>query len=73
MIDVVESISSGDLHDYRRMLRKLATLAASTTFSAMSTKRTAWPPSRSPFDVKKVRKLAEHPTDASLPDFVHSK
>ena len=73
MIDVVESISSGDLHDYRRMLRKLATLAASATFSTTSTKRTAWSPSRSPFDVKKVRKLAEHPTDASLPDFMHTK
>ena len=68
MIDMVESISADDVDDHKMILRKLRALAANTAFSATPTKRTTWSPSRSPFDAKKVRTLAKHPTDASLPD-----
>ena len=73
MIDMVESISPGDVDDYKMILRKLRALAANTAFSATPTKRTTWSPSKSPFDAKKVRTLAQHPTDASLPDSAHTE
>ena len=67
MIDVVESIDN-DVEVYKRMLRKLLTLAKGATFSSMPTKRTAWPSSCSPLATMKAKKLARYSTDASLPD-----
>jgi len=73
MIDAVEPIATDHINDYKKALRKLATLAKSTAFSRTQMKRTAWSPNRSPFDARKVRKLAEHPTDASLPDSTRTR
>ena len=68
MIDYVESIGLENVEDYKKVLRKLATLAYGATFSATPAKRPSWSPTRTPFAAKKVRKLAQSPTDASLPD-----
>ena len=68
MIDYVEPIGSADLEEYKNVLRKLATLAKGATFAASPAKKTSWSPSRTPFQARKVRRLAQNPTDASLPD-----
>ena len=68
LIDVVEFINTNDVEDYKKVLRKLATLAKNAIFSKTAVKRATWPSSCSPLDAKKVRKLALHPTNASLPD-----
>ena len=68
MIDYVESIALENVEDYKKLLRKLATLAYGAKFSDTPAKRPSWSPTRTPFAAKKVRKLAQSPTDASLPD-----
>ena len=68
MIDYVESIASDNIEDYKKALRKLATLAQGATFATSPAKRLSWSPTRTPFNAKRARKLAHSPTDASLPD-----
>ena len=72
MIDYVEAIGSDAIEDYKRVLRKLATLVKGVTFAATPAKRASWSPSRTPFQAKKERRLAQSPTDASLPDMIAS-
>ena len=68
MIDHVDPVGSSDIEMYKMVLRKLATLAEGALFSTTPTKRSYWSPTRSPWDAKKVRKLAYNATEASLPD-----
>ena len=68
MIDYVEPIGLDSVEEYKQVLRKLATLARGAIFAASPVKRVSWSPSRTPYNAKKTRKLAQSPTDASLPD-----
>ena len=68
MIDYVESIDTNNIEDYKKMLRKLASLAKGATFARNPAKRPSWSPTRTPHTAKKTRQLSYNPTDASLPD-----
>ena len=68
MIDYVESIDTNNIEDYKKMLRKLASLAKGATFARNPAKRPSWSPTRTPHTAKKTRQLSHNPTDASLPD-----
>ena len=68
MIDYVEPIGSDSVEEYKQILRKLATLANGATFAASPIKGASWSPKGTPFQARKIRKLAQSPTDASLPD-----
>ena len=68
MIDYVEPITSDSVEEYKQILCKLATLANGATFAESPVKRASWSPERTPFQARKIRKLAQSPTDASLPD-----
>ena len=73
MIDYLESIALENVEDYKKVLRKLAALAYGAKISDTPAKRPSWSPTRTPFAAKKVRKLAQSPTDANLPDREASK
>ncbi len=70
MIDYVEPITSDSVEEYKQILRKLATLANGATFAASPVKRASWSPERTPFQARKIRKLAQSSTDARLPECV---
>ena len=66
MIDYVDSFDTSIIDDYKKMLRKLATLAKGATFATNPPKRPLWSPTRTPHSAKKTKKLSYHPTDESL-------
>ncbi len=68
MIDHVEAIASDNVEDYKVPLCKLAALAKGAAFAASPAKRPSWSTTRTPFNAKRMRKLAYNPTDAGLPD-----
>ena len=68
MIDYLEPIGSTEIEAYKKALRKLATLSKTATFAASPAEDTPWSPSSTPFKARKTRRLAESPTDASLPE-----